>query len=454
MSPAAGPWVSWEEGPPDLDPLDLLEVDDPQLSGAREGEGFYWECAERGEAIAALGAACPLEGHGQERFAQIAGQLEHLAGQLHVDARDLDLPAGMGSSGGALLVGGFAFDATARPGSPWQRFGEARFVLPAALILRRRGRTLLVAASRRGLGEARARLGRLARLRATLAQQPPRLPVAEAREMRVVAPRSAAHYQQLVARALSVIRAGGVEKLVLARALRVESPSGFAWLRLLRTLRRAHPRGATFAVVRGRRVFLGATPERLLRVEGGTVLADAVAGSAPRGRAPESDTRLRRELRESKKEQEEHAFVARHVAHVLRESCADVRFPEAPEVLATEGIQHLHTPFQARRSGAGILELAARLHPTPAVAGAPAPRALRWLRRLEDLERGWYAGGVGWLGTSGDGELSVALRSALLEPGRATLYAGAGIVRDSEPEAELAESRLKLGALLTPLLEL
>lgn len=451
MSGAGTAWLRWEEGPADLDPLELLELDDPQLCGARDGEAFYWECPERGEALAALGAACRLEGRGPERLAEVAEQLEHLAQHLHVDGGERDVPVGEGPCGGALVVGGFAFDGAARPGSPWQRFGEARFVLPAALVLRRGGRTLLAAASRRGPGEARARL---ARLRAGLAEQRPQAPIAEAREIRVVAPRSAAHYQRLVTRALAVIRAGGVEKLVLARALRVESPGGFAWLRLLRTLRCSHPGGATFAVVRGRRVFLGATPERLLRVEGGRVLADAVAGSAPRGRSPESDARLCRQLRESKKEQEEHAFVARHVARVLRESCADVRFPEAPQVLATEGIQHLHTPFQARRRSAGILELAARLHPTPAVAGAPAPRALRWLRRLEDLERGWYAGGVGWLGTSGDGELSVALRSALLERGRATLYAGAGIVCDSEPEAELAESRLKLGALLTPLLEL
>lgn len=436
MSGAPRSWVVWAEGPAGLDPLDLLS--------APEGEAFYWECPERREALAASGAVQVLEGRGERRLERVAEQVVGLVDRVRPLGEE-------GPWGSALLVGGFAFEGAAQRGSRWEEFGDARFVLPRELVLCRGGRTLLAAASAAGPGEARAGLARLsARLSEPRCEGAP----AEASEMRVAPERSAAHYRRLVARALEAIRAGEVEKLVLARALRVESPGEFALLRLLRALRRAHPTSTAFGAVRGRRAFLGATPERLLRVEGDAVFADAVAGSAPRGRSPGSDARLRCQLRESKKEHEEHAFVARHVARVLERSCGDVQSPEAPAVLATEGIQHLHTPFRARRRGAGILELAARLHPTPAVAGVPAPRACRWLRRFEGLERGWYAGGVGWLGTSGEGELSVALRSALLEPGRATLYAGAGIVRDSEPEAELAETRLKLGALLQPLLEL
>lgn len=439
MTEACRPAVIWAEGPPECDPLDLFD--------ASADEGFYWECPEREEALAARGAAWVLESRGDDRFQRLGRQVAALA-----DGLDASGPAA--PHGGAILVGGLAFAPGPSSEERWRAFGEARFVVPQALVLRRRGRTLLAAASAAGPAAARKEL---ACLRRELAVRRPGAPAdasADPESFRISSERPLADYRGRVAQALAAIHAGEVEKIVLARAVHVASRRGIEPEHLLRALRRAHPACTTFAVRRGEGVFLGATPERLVRVEGDEVRADAVAGSAPRGRSPESDARLRLRLRESKKEQEEHAFVARAVRAALASECCDVRGPEAPRVLATEGIQHLHTPFCARRNGSGLLALAGRLHPTPAVAGAPVAAARRWLGRFEGLDRGWYAGLVGWLGLSGEGELSVALRSALVEPGRATLFAGAGIVRGSAPEAELAETRLKLGGLLGPLLEI
>lgn len=188
----------------------------------------------------------------------------------------------------------------------------------------------------------------------------------------------------------------------------------------------------------------------------GRVHGAAVAGSAPRGRTPGEDRARARALRESKKEQEEHAVVAREVRAALVDLCERVEGPESPRILATAGIQHLVTPLHGRlRDPAiGVLGVAARLHPTPAVGGAPRPAALDWLARNEGLDRGWYAGAVGWSDLAGRGELTVALRSALLRGGHATAFAGAGIVRGSDPEAELAETRLKLQGALAALVEI
>ncbi|HEY5658394.1 MAG TPA: chorismate-binding protein, partial [Myxococcota bacterium] len=212
---------------------------------------------------------------------------------------------------------------------------------------------------------------------------------------------------------------------------------------------------ATFAVGCGDASFVGATPERLLRLTGRRIETSALAGSAPRGHSPEEDARLALELIESKKEQSEHAVVVRELRETLAPLCRELRVPEAPTRLRLEGIQHLETPLCGTLEGdAHILDIAAAVHPTSAVAGAPRRAALEWLARNEPLERGWYGGAVGFVDASGGGELAVALRSALLRGATAHLFAGAGIVPGSRPQAELQETRIKLRALLTPLLEI
>ena len=225
--------------------------------------------------------------------------------------------------------------------------------------------------------------------------------------------------------------------------------------RVLDTLRRVHPSCASFAVGRPGATFLGAAPERLVQLDGRRVETAALAGSARRGRNPEEDARLARELCESKKEQAEHAVVVRALREALSESCDEIAAPEAPRLLRLEGIQHLETPLVGTlRDEASVLELAGRLHPTPAVAGAPQQAALAWIAQREELERGWYAGAIGVVRHDGGGEFCVALRSALLCGENAHLFAGAGIVAGSDPDAELRETRLKLRAMLGALVEL
>jgi salicylate biosynthesis isochorismate synthase len=160
-------------------------------------------------------------------------------------------------------------------------------------------------------------------------------------------------------------------------------------------------------------------------------------------------------LRDSLKDGDEHAIVVRHLQSVLEECCDDVDVARQPRLLRTRNVQHLCTDLRARqRAGASVslLRLAERLHPTPAVGGAPVDAALRWLADHEHAERGWFAGPVGFLRSDGDGEFVVALRSALVRANRATAWAGAGIVARSEPRAEFTETERKLRTGLGPLL--
>ena len=190
-------------------------------------------------------------------------------------------------------------------------------------------------------------------------------------------------------------------------------------------------------------------------MENGRALTAALAGSAPRGRNPEEDARIGRALCESKKNQSEHAVVVRALRDALAPCCSELEVAQAPRLLRVDGIQHLETPVTGALKGEfSAIELAGRLHPAPSVAGAPQGAALNWLAREEDLDRGWYAAPIGWMDASGAGEFCVALRSALLRNGEASLFAGAGIVPGSDPEDELEETRLKLRAMLDPLLGL
>jgi len=337
---------------------------------------------------------------------------------------------------------------------------------------------------------------------------PGRLPVeAWGPEVRVRSDRAHEVYTAQVERALAEIERGRLQKVVLARALRVETGDALEVPGFLERLRETYGSCVLIAMGRGEDTFLAATPETLVRVEGSRLTTAALAGSAPRGRTPEEDRALGEGLCSSAKERAEHAHVVDALRLGLAPFCTTLEIPASPRLRPLFGIQHLETRIAGRLRGdfrpdpdprpaaamtpaaasartsstierdraPDILDLVRALHPTPAVGGVPGPAALDWLRRFEGLDRGWYAAPLGWLDAEGGGDFRVALRSALIrnrpdgrraeglrEPGdrdaevgcRAWLYAGAGIVAGSQPAQELAETRMKLRALLAPLTEI
>jgi isochorismate synthase len=416
---------------------------------------FFFEVAARGDALAALGEAARVETAGPDRFVEASSAVTALFARLRVAGAD-DAPREVGPR----LVGGFAFGATPSTRGAFAGFPALRLVLPSVTLVRRGESAWCTLATPVGPESEPAVLGeeleaRLATPSADGASAAGALGTPS--RFGAVADRSPDDYRRGVTRALAAIAAGELEKVVLARACTVTRPGGFDPTRVLATLRGAHPQCFAFGVGLGEACFVGATPELLLRREGAVVRTSALAGSAARGRTPHEDERLAAALRESKKEQAEHAIVRRAVCDALTPCCEALEVPESPELLQLDGIQHLHTPIAGRLREPGrddALALLARLHPTPAVAGSPRGAALAFLAARERLERGWYAGGVGWLAPSGDAEFAVALRCAVLRGRRATLLAGAGIVEGSQPDAELAETRLKLRAALGALVEL
>ena len=260
------------------------------------------------------------------------------------------------------------------------------------------------------------------------------------------------HYEEAVARAVQRIRDGELQKVVLAREVEVHAPVEHDPGAVVGLLREEFPSCYVFAVGRGVATFLAASPELLVRREGQRASTVALAGSARRSADPAVDDHLGEQLLHSDKDREENAIVARRIARALRPHAVWVTASPEPALVRVANIQHLGIAIRAQLSAPiGAIELAGLLHPTPAVGGEPDLVAQRLIPALEGLDRGWYAGPVGWTDSVGDGEFCVALRCALLRERRANLFSGCGIVRDSDPPAELAESEVKLGALL-PLL--
>lgn len=256
-------------------------------------------------------------------------------------------------------------------------------------------------------------------------------------------------YQAAVRAALDAIVAREVSKVVVARDLVGSVPAGADLRRLVRALATGYPDVWTYAVDG----IIGASPETLVTVSGGTITARVLAGTAPRGADADGDTEASVALSASGKDQDEHRFAVESVLRTLRPHTSALTASEQPFALKLPNVWHLATDVEGIVApGVSALDLVGVLHPTAAVAGTPTAAALEVIRRIEPFDRGRYAGPVGWIDASGDGEWAIALRSAQFgEGGRISAHAGAGIVPGSDPEAELLETRMKFRPILDAL---
>ncbi|MEN8041192.1 MAG: isochorismate synthase [Actinomycetota bacterium] len=255
-----------------------------------------------------------------------------------------------------------------------------------------------------------------------------------------------------VAGAVEEIDRGELDKVVLARSVIVHSGEPVAILRVFRELVTTYPQCYNFAWKSGDAVFMGASPELLADVRGTSLHSNPLAGSAARGEGEIDDKRIADGLIASPKDREEHALVVDDLAKRLAPLTADLAIPDAPSLKQMATVQHLSTEIEGTLvDGVGVLDVVDAAHPTPAVGGVDRDVAVRYITATEEIDRGWYTGGVGWVNGAGDGAVCIALRCGLIHDKTSHLYAGAGIVADSTPDAEVAETRLKLKPLLNVL---
>ncbi len=418
------------------------------VAGSRRA-GEPWFCLEQPDrdrsALAALGCVRGLDASGVGRFADVGRRWADVAANAFAD--DLDGPPGSG----LVALGGFAFASDGGGSARWEGFAPASMVVPEVSLARRGDRVSLTvnveAAPDDTIEDLRGRV--TARLGELHGAALPLLDPAPAGQYRVLSPMPPSHYEEAVARAVQRIRAGEFEKIVLARDVEVHAPVDHDPRAVLGLLREAFPSCFVFAVGRGDATFVAASPELLVRREGQRASTVALAGSSRRSADPAIDDHLGEQLLQSGKDREENEIVVRRIARALRPHSVWVTAAPEPVLVRVANIQHLGTPIRAQLAAPlSAIELAGVLHPTPAVGGEPLGVVEKLIPALEGLDRGWYAGTVGWTDAAGDGEFCVALRCALLRGRLAHLYAGGGIVRHSDPVAELAETEVKLGALL------
>jgi isochorismate synthase len=441
--------------PRDIDPSAVV------CASRRPGEPwFVFEQPDRGRAaLAALGETLTLQASGAERFASVADRWRALSAAAVSDPADE--PAGAGP----VAVGGFSFAGDGGGAPHWHGFEPASLIVPEVALTRSErkeetksgeakpvvGLTLTALASPDDLPEEL--LERLEqRLSELRTSELPLLDPAPTGRFQVASAMPPEHYEQAVARAVERIAAGDLEKIVLAREVQVHAPQVYDPAAVFGVLREEFPSCFVFCVGRGDATLIAASPELLIRREGHRVSTLALAGSTRRSADPAVDEHLGEQLLRDASYREEHAIVARRIERTLRPHAIWVAAAPEPELVRIANIQHLATPIRAQLAAPmEALELTGLMHPTPAVGGEPLDRAAPLIPALEGLDRGWYSGPVGWTDATGDGEFCVALRCALLRGNVARCYAGNGIVRDSDPASELAETEIKLQALL-PLL--
>jgi len=406
---------------------------------------FCWEHPDDdGFALAALGSAHEVVSRGAGRFADVAADT---AAALRDAVREepAELPAGAGP----VWAGGFAFDPDGGRDPQWSSLPPGLMVLPELSLLRAGGRCFLtVNAIVSGDGaEARSRIER--RLSGLRDAPLPALDPAPTARTEIGSPYPPGRFEEIVAAARERIAAGEISKAVLAREITVSASAAHDPAPLFGALRELFPSCFCFCVGTSEAAFIGASPELLIRRRGAVAATVALAGSTRRSADPAVDDHLGQQLLASDKDRNEHEIVVHRIERTLRRRAVWVQAEERPGLVKVANIQHLATPVRAQLADSrSAVELAGELHPTPAVGGEPREPALELIAELEGMDRGWYAAPVGWSDAAEDGEFCVALRSALLRDRVAHLYAGGGIVADSDPAAELAETEIKFEALL------
>ncbi|MAU01593.1 MAG: isochorismate synthase [Anaerolineaceae bacterium] len=427
------------------------------LQQALGQERFFWAEAHGGLTLAGFGIAADLFAWGRERFQQIQEQARSLFANAVIYDENEPLA-------GPRLFGGFAFSDDFTPDNTWSIHYPAQFILPHYQLAQQNGESWLTLNAI--LSEEESPQSVLPELQAALAARlkilTQRRGGAEGgsakfedhmRPERINYPMSYEDWQKMIRHATQTMRGAPLNKVVLSRVCEIRYAQKVDVDGALAYLNATYPDCYRFLFEpRPFHAFYGATPELIVRVNGRSLQTMGLAGSIGRGHTPSEDETLAQELLNSAKNQHEHALVVESIRRRLAPLTSQLSIPDKPGTLQLGYIQHLFTPIHATLKQAdGVLPILQNLHPTPALGGQPRELAMPFISQAEPMPRGWYGAPVGWLDHNLDGAFSVAIRSAITQDRRVWLYAGAGIVADSDPQAEWEETALKFRPMLNAL---
>jgi len=413
------------------------------------GRNFFWKEKDSDFFMAGFGAAKIIRfREKKDRFLELKRYWEDICEKLIINN-----PHGPVRGTGPLLFGGFSFRPL-KDGALWGNFLDGFFYLPRYLLTKADGETYLTVngGEEEAVPEWVNRFSEEAEGSGLAEMFPDESGFGAGAYPARGTELQPERWKEHVGKAISLLKEGYGEKVVLAREMKVACEGGIDAGMVLANLFRSQTANYLFLLENGGEAFIGASPERLARKDGERIFSECVAGSAPRGKDPQEDERIGRELLCDEKNLQEHRFVVEMITGAMARYCRDLRVPEQPVILNNPDIKHLYTPVAGilREDGA-FFDVLRSLHPTPALGGTPRDVALELIGRLELFERGLYGAPIGWVDHRMDGEFAVGIRSALIRGNEARLFAGCGIVKDSEAEKEFAETRVKFRPMLRAL---
>lgn len=412
---------------------------------AYSGERTFWSDPTKELTLVGIGSALTFETEeAEDRFQYIEREWEQLLKNSIIKCAE-NVPAS-----GPALIGGFSFDPYKRKTALWESYPAAKMTLPKYLLTIYRGKTYLtvnrvVADSDDAISLAH----RLIEEQTKLCQSTslPELTTATFQKEEI----NPQAWLKSVEKATADIQNNELEKIVLARELRIFSNETFSPETILLRLQKEQPFSYLFAFESGNDCFIGASPERLIKQIGEKLYFTCLAGSIKRGENEQTDEQLGSMLLNDRKNLHEHKLVVDMITDIVSTMSKEIDIPPAPTLYKMRDIQHLYTPIKAKSAEESMLSILKALHPTPALGGSPQKLALERIRETEELDRGWYAAPIGWLDHQQNGEFAAAIRSALLSGKQASLFAGCGIVRDSELASEYDETNIKFRPMLSAL---
>ncbi|WP_085991495.1 isochorismate synthase [Oceanobacillus senegalensis] len=352
---------------------------------------------------------------------------------------------------GMVALGGMEFDPMKEKTEQWGNFPASHFTIPEFLLTIYNNEcyyTINILVRKNDhpqqLANEMKQQENLLFAKRTIKDQ--RLIIKDKQEIGVV------NWKNAVRMATEKIRVGEAEKVVLAREMRLMFHQEADITSIIQKLIATQPNSYIFAFEREGDCFVGATPERLVKREKNRLLSTCLAGTAPRGITEEEDKKISQTLMNDQKNRQEHDFVVQMIKQAMVDYCTDVEIPEEPVIYPLKNLQHLYTPVTATlKQGYSIFDIVEKLHPTPALGGTPREESMAFIREHEQLDRGWYGAPIGWIDSNMHGEFAVAIRSALMQGNEASLFAGCGVIRDSDPDAEYEETNIKFLPMLSVL---
>ncbi|SEQ86662.1 isochorismate synthase [Piscibacillus halophilus] len=400
---------------------------------------LFWRDSEDSFYLVGIGNYKTIQSH-QNRFHSVQQQWEGLL-------TDFFIPNDSVKGTGPLMLGGFSFNDSVMD-DKWKTFQSGLMVVPEAMLTVIQGEcymTYNVTVNENT--DVDALTTKLKQWTENINDQyesnvPQQLQTTNSLDYR--------NWEQLIRDAVNRIKNGTLGKVVLARELEAEFNQSIDLNNVLKKLVEQQKDSFIYIFDYGDDAFISATPERLVKVDENELLSTCLAGTIKRGDSLKEDDLLAQSLLNDEKNRSEHQYVVSMIKEAIEPLTHSIDLPSQPEILQLRTLQHLYTPVTAiLKDSYTIFDLIEKLHPTPALGGEPRQAAVMFIKENEPFERGWYAGPVGWIDAHGNGEIIVAIRSALINQNKATLFAGCGIVEESDPYEEYEETKLKF----TPMLE-